>query len=134
MQTKRFDRILGEILEYPFLQQQATFNNPEALSKIRENIQRNLNSWLESFRAHVPPAFCDSITKPSSAYLRSVAVPCMSYYGLYLYHCLHILLYGKMDLVCMYEDVEWQVSPDFLKAGEHATACANVLSTLKVLC
>jgi xylanolytic transcriptional activator XlnR len=39
---------------------------------------------------------------------------------------MHVLLYGQMDLVRMYEDARWQASPDFLKAGKHAMACANV--------
>jgi len=51
-------------------------------------------------------------------------------YGKHLYHCMHILLYGTMDFVQMYNDLEWQSSSEFLKAGEHANFCGKVGSMI----
>lgn len=52
--------------------------------------------------------------------------PHIAYYALHLYHCMHILLYGPMDIVVMYEDLKWQASAEFIAACEHANACAKV--------
>lgn len=46
---------------------------------------------------------------------------------------MHILLYGKMDFVSMYSDLEWQASPDFLAAGEHANRCAELAESILVI-
>jgi len=99
------------------------------MEEIRETIQRNLKDWLESFQTHLPPGFCEPPTKDSLAFSN---VPTIAYYGLHLYHCMHILLYGQLDLICMYQDTQWQASPAFIKAGEHAVACANVRGMLPV--
>lgn len=120
-------RIIGEILEYHFLRQHATFDlDSGLLETIREKIQANLALWFDSLRAHLPPDFCDSVNRSSSTNPTISACPTIAYYGLHLYHCMHVLLYGQIDLVRMYEDTEWQASPDFIKAGEHAMACANI--------
>lgn len=126
-QVNLFDRILGEILEYHFLCQHATFNLTSGLlGKVREKIQENLGLWFDSFRALLPPDFCDYVSRSGGTGPTISAYPTIAYCGLHLYHCMHVLLYGQMDLVRMYEDAEWQASPDFIRAGEHAMACANV--------
>jgi xylanolytic transcriptional activator XlnR len=120
-------RIIGEILDYHFLRQHPTFDlDSGLLETIREKIQANLTLWFDSLRAHLPPDFCDSVNRSNNTNPTISACPTLAYYGLHLYHCMHVLLYGQLDVVRMYEDVEWQASPDFIKAGEHAMACANV--------
>jgi hypothetical protein len=57
----------------------------------------------------------------------------LAYYGLHMYHCMFVLLHGPMDVVQMYQDHEWQASSDFLSAGEHAVACANVSLSVVIL-
>lgn len=112
-------RIIGDILEYHFLCRNPTFNDPQYTSAIREKILQHLRTWFESFSKYLPPNFCENIGI-------SLEMPALAYYALYIYHCLHILIYGQMDLISMYEDTEWQASSDFLAAGEHAIVCANV--------
>lgn len=46
---------------------------------------------------------------------------------------MHILLYGTMDFVSMYSDLEWQASSDFLAAGEHANRCAELAETILII-
>lgn len=112
-------RIIGDILEYHFLCRNPTFNAPQYTSAVRENILQHMQTWFDSFSRNLPPNFCEIISIRSE-------IPALAYYALYLYHCLHILLYGQMDLISMYEDARWQASSDFLVVGEHAIICANV--------
>ena len=55
-----------------------------------------------------------------------VVTPRIAMYAEHMYHCMWILLYGKLDLGLMYGDTEWLSSVEFLKAGDHAVACAKV--------
>ncbi|PYI32043.1 hypothetical protein BP00DRAFT_435704 [Aspergillus indologenus CBS 114.80] len=119
-------RILGEILEYRFLDDHPTFNTNKALlDTSRATIIRNLQLWFDSFKSLVEPDFC-RMSEPECELLPGGSNPAVAYYGLHMYHCMFVLLYGRMDVVRMYHDLEWQASPDFLTAGEHAVACANV--------
>lgn len=123
-----FARILGEILEYHFLRQQLAFNSdPIFLTSIRNNIQSHLDEWSASFRKHDDLGILNHSTQTNvTTMTNQKCPPRLIYYGNHLFHCLHILLYGPMDLVSMFEDAEWQASPDFIKAGEHAMDCAKV--------
>ncbi|KKY18907.1 putative transcriptional activator xlnr [Phaeomoniella chlamydospora] len=120
--------ILGEILEYHFLRQQLAFNSdPIFLTSIRNNIQSHLDEWSASFRKHDDLGILNHSTQTNvTTMTNQKCPPRLIYYGNHLFHCLHILLYGPMDLVSMFEDAEWQASPDFIKAGEHAMDCAKV--------
>lgn len=53
--------------------------------------------------------------------------PHIAMYAEHMYHCMWILLYGKLDLGLMYGDTEWLSSTEFLKAGDHAVYCAKVI-------
>lgn len=123
------DRILGEILEHQFLCENQTFNKKkEFLDEIRKDIIENLEEWFSSFSSLVGQDFC-TIADAECKSSRPPGTPTAAYYGLHMYHCMFILLYGPMDLVRMHTDLEWQMSADFLIAGEHAVACANVSIT-----
>lgn len=119
-------RILGEILEYHFLCGSATFNqSADYLLSVRRNIEGNLGLWFISFQSLVEPDFAKLAEVQGEApALREE--PQIAYYALHLYHCMHILLYGPMDIVVMYEDLKWQASSEFVAACEHANACAKV--------
>jgi hypothetical protein len=111
---------VGDILEYHFIRQNESFSAiPGILDKMQIVLLDNLQTWLASFQKHVPPEFCITM----KVYPET---PTVAYYALHLYHCMHILVYGKMDLINMYDDIEWQKSPSFIKAGEHAVSCATV--------
>ncbi|KAJ5937822.1 hypothetical protein N7454_004164 [Penicillium verhagenii] len=119
-------KILGEILEHRFLCQHPTFNtNEKFLSEIKANILHNLEQWLTSFTALVGPEFY-KIAVPECTEPPPPGIPKVAYYGLHMYHCMFVLLHGPMDIVRMYKDHAWQASSDFITAGEHAVACANV--------
>ncbi|PYH42273.1 fungal specific transcription factor domain-containing protein [Aspergillus saccharolyticus JOP 1030-1] len=121
-------RILGDILEYRFLDDHPTFSSNKALlDTSRKVIIQNLRLWLDSFESLVEPSFC-RIAEPGCELMPSPNAPAVAYYGLHMYHCMFVLLHGRMDVVRMYHDLEWQASADFLTAGEHAVACANVAS------
>ena len=66
----------------------------------------------------------DKISSPSPENLRDI--PLATIYGIHVYHCLQVLLHGKMDYIHMYEDNRWISSPDFLKVGFHSGRCAKV--------
>ncbi|EEA26285.1 hypothetical protein PMAA_073610 [Talaromyces marneffei ATCC 18224] len=119
-------RILGEILEYHFLCGSATFNqSADYLLSVRRNIEGNLGLWFISFQSLVEPDFAKLAEVQGEApALREE--PQIAYYALHLYHCMHILLYGPMDIVVMYEDLKWQASSEFVAACEHANACAKM--------
>ena len=87
---------------------------------MRGKILQDLQTWFDSLQELVPSDFCKMTTTSSEA-------PIVAYYALHLYHCLHVLVYGKMDLINMYHDTEWQASADFVKAGENAMTCAIVM-------
>ena len=124
-----YDRILGEILEHHFLCDHPTFNkNQTFLTEIKTNILHRLEQWFNSFSLLVGKDFC-SIADPECDITPPSNVPKVAYYGLHMYHCMFILLHGPMDIVQMYKDHAWQASSDFLAAGEHAAACANVRPT-----
>uniref|UniRef100_A0A093V8Y3 Xylanolytic transcriptional activator xlnR n=1 Tax=Talaromyces marneffei PM1 TaxID=1077442 RepID=A0A093V8Y3_TALMA len=118
-------KILGEILEYHFLCGSATFNqSADYLLSVRRNIEGNLGLWFISFQSLVEPDFAKLAEVQGEApALRDE--PQIAYYALHLYHCMHILLYGPMDIVVMYEDLKWQASSEFVAACEHANACAK---------
>jgi hypothetical protein len=129
----RSSRILGEILEYHFLCGSATFNqSADYLLSARQNIEGNLGLWFVSFQSLVEPDFAQlaEVHSETSILRRE---PHIAYYALHLYHCMHILLYGPMDIVVMYEDLEWQASSEFIVACEHANACAKVSQSALVL-
>ena len=113
-------RIIGHILKYHFLRQSETFSDPEIVDLMRGKILQDLQTWFDSLQELVPSDFCKMTTTSSEA-------PIVAYYALHLYHCLHVLVYGKMDLINMYHDTEWQASADFVKAGENAMTCAIVM-------
>lgn len=119
-------RILGEILEYHFLRGCATFNQSgDYLLSVRQKILGNLSLWSISFQSLVGPDFVQLAEVESEvSALRCEAH--IAYYALHLYHCMHILLYGPMDIVVMYEDLKWQASSEFVAACEHANSCAKV--------
>ncbi|KAJ5727741.1 NmrA-like family protein [Penicillium malachiteum] len=119
-------KILGEILEHRFICEHPTFNKNKAfLAEIKSNILTNLGQWYESFSLLVGRDF-PTIANPECDLSPPPEVPKVAYYGLHMYHCMFILLHGPMDIVRMYKDHTWQSSMDFLTAGEHAAACANV--------
>ncbi|PYH96658.1 hypothetical protein BO71DRAFT_417683 [Aspergillus ellipticus CBS 707.79] len=120
------DRILGEILECRFLCDHSTFNTDENfLRAIRKKIIQNLAQWFHSFASLVGSEFC-TIAEPECESCPAAEAPAVAYYGFHMYHCMFVLLHGPMDVVRMYQDLEWQASPEFLTAGEHAVACANI--------
>ncbi|GLA07842.1 hypothetical protein AnigIFM60653_009081 [Aspergillus niger] len=120
-------RILGEILEYRFLSDHSTFNTCHGLlNTVQKNILQNLEIWYHSFEALVGSEFC-AIAEPDCDSFPAADIPTVAYYGFHMYHCMFVLLHGPMDVVRMYQDLTWQSSSDFLTAGEHAVACANVL-------
>ncbi|BCS04224.1 Zn(II)2Cys6 transcription factor [Aspergillus luchuensis] len=119
-------RILGEILEYRFLSDHSTFNTcHDLLNTVQTNILQHLRMWYQSFEALVGSEF-KSIAEPDCHSCPVAEVPPVAYYGFHMYHCMFVLLHGPMDVVRMYQDLTWQSSADFLTAGEHAVACANV--------
>ncbi|RAH57705.1 hypothetical protein BO85DRAFT_459695 [Aspergillus piperis CBS 112811] len=119
-------RILGEILEYRFLSDHSTFNTcHDLLNTVQTNILQHLRMWYQSFEALVGSEF-RSIAEPDCHSCPVAEVPPVAYYGFHMYHCMFVLLHGPMDVVRMYQDLTWQSSADFLTAGEHAVACANV--------
>jgi xylanolytic transcriptional activator XlnR len=135
--------MLGDILEYHFLRQHATFgSNRTFMTDIRSNIEQNLQIWDKtlqdvlarnaafadpdqtngSMKGGFPKAFdYDSYLSDTAASSKVVL------YGRHIWHCLHILLFGTMDIVQMYRDLAWQSSSDFVHAGEHALICAKVV-------
>ena len=129
--------ILGDILEYHFLRHHSSFSsNPLFIDGIRKDIETRLQVWNRSLQ-HQLRNFLHpkSVTRQTTAYEvydEELYVPGKSLfpkvviYGKHLYHCMHIFLYGTMYFVQMYNDLEWQSSPDFLKAAEHANSCAKV--------
>lgn len=122
-------RILGEILEHQFLCEHQTFSKRrEFLDEIRKNIVKNLHQWFSSFSSLAGEEFC-AIADTECKSPPPSRTPTAAYYGLHMYHCMFILLHGPMDLVRMHHDLEWQLSSNFLIAGEHAVACANVTTT-----
>lgn len=119
-------RILGEILEHRFLCEHPTFNkNEKFLAEIKSNILQNLEQWFNSFIGLAGPDFY-TIATPECTLPPPPNIPKVAYYGLHMYHCMFVLLHGPMDIVRMYKDHAWQASSDFIIAGEHAVACANV--------
>jgi hypothetical protein len=98
---------------------------------IRNNITQNLQAWhrtLETLLEH------QAITESSNQaeILDTSSSTKISHnskvilYSRHVWHCLHILLFGTMDFVEMFKDLSWQASSDFVQAGEHAMACAQV--------
>ncbi|PWY68391.1 hypothetical protein BO70DRAFT_374357 [Aspergillus heteromorphus CBS 117.55] len=119
-------RALGEILEFRFLCDHSTFNTDASfLHAIRGKIVHNLDRWFHSFAALVGSDFC-TIAEPHCEFCPAAEVPAVAYYGFHMYHCMFVLLHGPMDVVRMYQDLAWQASSEFLIAGEHAVACANI--------
>ncbi|KAJ5627840.1 hypothetical protein N7490_010068 [Penicillium lividum] len=119
-------KILGEILEHRFLCEHPTFNtNEKFLTEIKTKILHNLELWFNSFTALVGTEF-STIANPECTLPPLPEIPKVAYYGLHMYHCMFVLLHGPMDIVRMYKDHIWQASSDFITAGEHAVACANV--------
>ncbi|KAJ5658345.1 uncharacterized protein N7484_001994 [Penicillium longicatenatum] len=119
-------KILGEILEHRFLCEHPTFNkNEKFLAEIKSNILLNLEQWFNSFIGLAGPDFY-TIADPECTLPPPPNIPKVAYYGLHMYHCMFVLLHGPMDIVRMYKDHAWQASSDFITAGEHAVACANV--------
>lgn len=91
---------------------------------VRRNIETNLLAWQQTLAGHLVRlglSFSTPMNESAEGFERKLIL-----YGRHLYHCMHVLLYGAMDLVQMYKDHEWQTSPDFLKAAEHANNCAEV--------
>ncbi|OJJ50600.1 hypothetical protein ASPZODRAFT_55029 [Penicilliopsis zonata CBS 506.65] len=120
-------KILGEILEYHSLLENSPLNaDKNLLHAIRETIEIHLGHWYRSFKQSVGLEFCDIAQPEPSSAAPTKQYPKVAYYGLHMYHCMFILLYGLMDVVRMYEDLEWQASSDFIIVGEHAMACASV--------
>ena len=112
------------------------------MTDIRNNILQNLHLWDRTLQdllaqerspsesTHTHDGMVDGIVKvfDLDAYLPdSVASSKVVLYGRHIWHCLHVLLFGTMDIVQMYRDLDWQSSSDFVQAGEHAISCAKVL-------
>lgn len=116
--------ILGELLEYHFLQHHETFSQSFGfILEIRGQIEKKLEMWMASLQRQV------SQYKSREVPQRDVSTSTwhrLALYAEHMYHCMYILLYGKMDFVAMYNDIAWLASPDFIKAGEHAMACGKV--------
>ncbi|RDW89167.1 hypothetical protein BP6252_01199 [Coleophoma cylindrospora] len=123
--------ILGDILEFHFIRQHPTFgSNPNLLMSVRGNIETNLLAWQQTLAGHLVRLGLTSgapVHEPAEGFERKIVL-----YGRHLYHCMHVLLYGAMDLVQMYRDHEWQTSPDFLRAAEHANNCAEISGQILV--
>lgn len=110
------------------------------MSEIRQRIENNLQLWNKSLQPHLaafttadPIQVYPYATYDSPLYGSSSAVslsPKLVVYAKHIFHCMHILLYGTMDFVSMYSDLEWQASSDFLAAGEHANRCAELAETI----
>jgi hypothetical protein len=86
---------------------------------------QNLEQWIQSLNRKIgldDSASFEQDDNPSQI----DAHPRLAIYARHVYHCLHILLFGQMDLVQMYNDSHWLSSPDFIKAGEHAGQCSKV--------
>lgn len=113
-------------MDYRFLSDHSTFNTGrDFLHAIQNKIVHNLEVWLHSFVALVGSDFC-GIAEPEYEFSPALEIPTVAYYGFHMYHCMFVLLHGPMDVVRMYQDHAWQASSEFLTAGEHAVACANV--------
>lgn len=118
------------------MRQHKTFGiNTTLVESMRESIQQNLDTWRQSIRRHFPQQSCDSISTRArdgdvvdGLQERETSYPSdpkMLLYGWHLFHCFHILLYGKMDLIEMFSDTDWLLSRDFLITAEHAGHCAK---------
>jgi hypothetical protein len=102
---------------------------------MRKAIEEDLGNWSGSLRDLFKDSSLETrhvfdIQKTGTHNELGVRTPVKSlqlvYYGMYILHTLYIVLYGKMDLKCMYDDVEWLASADFIAAGYHAMVCAEV--------
>ncbi|CZR63737.1 uncharacterized protein PAC_13634 [Phialocephala subalpina] len=121
--------ITGDILEYHFLRQHATFGSHRPfMTDIRNNIEQNLRLWdrtLQDLLARTPYLANYGAANPNSTASSKVVL-----YGRHIWHCLHVLLFGRMDFVEMYRDLSWQASTDFVQAGEHAISCAKLAGSI----
>lgn len=114
---------------------------------MRKSIEENLNTWETSVRRLSPRA--RPPVRNRSGHAASVIVwqlgrqrhddnddevlpsePRVLLYAWHIFHCLYIVLYGKLDLVCMFHDTDWLLSNDFLVATDHASKCVRVRQTL----
>ena len=137
--------ILGDILEYHYLHQQhRVFNGvPGLVDCFRESIEKDLGLWALSFRrlfqGEEPAAsIIQQLDNDEDINVRLEtddieSIPLAAIYGLHVYHCLHVLLYGKMDLIRISEDIEWMSSGDFIRVGRHSRCCAKVCRVLQLL-
>lgn len=140
--------ITGDILEYHFLRQHATFGSHRSfMTDIRNNIEQNLRQWDRTLKDHLARCQTHQISEQDDGVIerrdhRSSDYDSESldstnskvvFYGRHIWHCLHVLLFGTMDFVEMYRDLAWQASTDFVQAGEHAISCAKVSFTLLCL-
>lgn len=125
------------------MRQHQTFGTNAALvESMREATQRNLDAWEASVRRHSQDQNCDNISARARDMTAGDSLqeqhrsypsePKLLLYGWHIFHCFHILLYGKMDLVQMFRDTDWLLSRDFLVTAEHARHCAkeSVISSL----
>ncbi|KAK0387014.1 hypothetical protein NLU13_5328 [Sarocladium strictum] len=119
-------RILGEIMDYhAFRQSPLLGKERDVLDRVRGKIEDHLQSWYASFRRFATGDLCQ-VSLPNYNLVDPFQHPTVAYYALHLYHCMHILLFSRMDALQMYNDLEWQSSPGFIAAGEQAMSCANV--------
>ncbi|KAH8659775.1 hypothetical protein BX600DRAFT_513447 [Xylariales sp. PMI_506] len=137
--------ILGDILEYQHILQHNKFGkNSDILRLMRQSIEESLDIWSSSVRSlcGTSPAYSAGdrssfkvwslnewrVEQPETTY---PSEPKLLLYAWHIFHCLYIVLYGKLDLFQMYRDAEWLLSNDFLIAAEHAGQCATI--TAKIL-
>ncbi|KFZ20702.1 hypothetical protein V502_03051 [Pseudogymnoascus sp. VKM F-4520 (FW-2644)] len=131
--------ILGEILEYHFLRQHSTFGSSHhTISLFQRKIEVRLEEWANSFQMvlkffmekHQPLTLADYAERRMTD---TNTTPHIAMYAEHMYHCMWILLYGKLDLGLMYGDTEWLSSTEFLKAGDHAVYCAKIAADILVI-
>jgi hypothetical protein len=100
---------------------------------MRKSIEGNLKTWEKSTRrlcdlSVVSPIEHGKIltwTTPGQQDEVFPSDPKVLLYGWHIFHCLYIVLYGKLDFIQMFRDTEWLLSKDFLIAAEHAGQCAK---------
>ena len=138
MNIDRIDEIsiTGDILEYHFLRQHATFGSHRSfMTDIRNNILQNLRLWERTLQEQVTRNSSSAISNEESKEVSTTPnarrpgynnYSKVVLYGRHIWDCQHVLLFGTMDFVGMYKDLSWQASADFVQAGEHAMSCAKV--------
>lgn len=129
--------ILGDVLEYHFILQHRSFGAiTDFQSFLCKCIEQNIATWESSVRRLYGESTSSSTSGKAPFMVRAPgqqwrhdddfpSEPKLLLYGWHIFHCLHIVLYGKLDLIQMFRNTEWLLSNDFLLAAEHAGQCAK---------